>query len=74
MHFLNHKSNGKDVFISLKLDISKAYDCVEWHFIKHVMENMGFGHDWIIKIMMCINYVSFAVLINGEPSDVIQSS
>lgn len=30
MHFLNHKRQGKELFIFLELDISKAYGRVEW--------------------------------------------
>lgn len=43
MHYLNHKSERKDSFMSIKLDISKAFDRVEWGFIKKVMEKLGFN-------------------------------
>lgn len=57
--------------MSMKLDISKTYNRVEWHFIEQIIEKMGFDETWISKVMMCINSVSFRVLINGEPSDTI---
>lgn len=57
--------------MSLKLDINKAYDRVKLHFIEQVMKKMEFDETWIRKVMMCINLVSFGVLINGEPSDTI---
>lgn len=60
MHFLNQKRGGKENFMFLKLDISKAYDRVKWNFIEQAMIKIG--------------SVSFAVLINGELSIHIQPS
>ena len=65
MHFLNHKFAGKEGFMAAKLDMSKAFDRVEWCFIKGVMERMGFSTRWINLIMECITSVSYSVLING---------
>ena len=42
MHYLEHKKEGKDGFTAIKLDMSKAYDRLEWDFIKLVMIKMGF--------------------------------
>ena len=42
MHYLEHKKEGKDGFAAIKLDMSKAYDRLEWGFIKLVMIKMGF--------------------------------
>ena len=41
MHYLNHKDDEKENYMSIKLDMSKAFDKVEWNFIKEVMEKMG---------------------------------
>ncbi len=50
----------------LNLDMSKAYDRVEWGFIEAVLWGLGFIESWTKLIMMCINSVSYSVLINGE--------
>ena len=64
-HYLNHKTSGKDSFMTIKLDMSKAFDRVEWNFIKRVMERLGFNLRWISLIMQCITSVSYSVIING---------
>ena len=51
MHYLEHKKEGKENFMAVKLDMSKAYDRLEWGFIERVMEKMGFHEKWISLIM-----------------------
>ena len=38
LHYLKRKTQGKLGLIALKLDISKAYDRVEWDFLEKVMQ------------------------------------
>ena len=47
MHYLDHKKSGKDGFMAVKLDMSKAYNRVEWEFIERVMRRMGFHEKWV---------------------------
>ena len=51
--------------MTIKLDMSKTYDRVEWFFLENAMTKMGFDNKWIKLIMNCINFVSFSILING---------
>ena len=68
MHFLNHKNAGIDGFMTAKLDISKAFNRVEWGFIQGVMEKLGFNSRWVNLVMKCITSVSYLVIINGATS------
>ncbi|KAL6194442.1 hypothetical protein ACLB2K_035526 [Fragaria x ananassa] len=66
-HHLKRLYNAAHGFGALKLDMSKAYDRVEWDFLERVMQNMGFHNQWIKWIMDCLSTVSYSFILNGEP-------
>jgi hypothetical protein len=70
-HFMKNKKNGKEGYAAVKLDMSKAYDRVEWEFLERMMRRMGFAEKWIDIIMLCISSVRYQVKINGVLSDVV---
>ncbi|KAK0608384.1 hypothetical protein LWI29_029944 [Acer saccharum] len=67
MHALRSKVNGKKKgFMSIKLDMSKAYDKVEWCFVEGMMRRLGFFDKWIGLIMDCVSTVSYSFCLNGK--------
>ena len=65
LHYLKIKTQGKLGFTTLKLDMSKAYDRVEWVFLVKVMEHLGFPNQLVSLISSCMSTVSYYVLLNA---------
>jgi hypothetical protein len=70
-HHMHNKMRGVDGYAALKLDMSKAYDCVEWDFLRQMLIKLGFHHDWLNVAMKFVSTVSYRVKVNGELTDVI---
>jgi hypothetical protein len=52
--------------VALKLDISKAYDRIDWVYLKEVMLRLGFAPQWVRWILMCVETVDHSVLVNNN--------
>lgn len=55
---LMHKfqtSKGKKGFMAWKINLSKAYDRLNWNFIKYVITKVGLPPNLIHLIMACIS-------------------
>lgn len=61
-HYIRRKTQGKYGVAGLKVDISKAYDRLEWSFIENMLEKFGFNQVWINRIMVCVKSVSYSFL------------
>ena len=74
LHYMKSKRQGNIAHMALKLDISKAYDRMEWAYLKGLMLKMGFHQRWVDLIMAGILSASYFVLVNGVPLGFIKSS
>jgi hypothetical protein len=50
----------------LKLDLKKAFDCINWNLLHLVLLQCGFGLIITNWILGCISSATLAILINGE--------
>lgn len=64
-HYMKRHTQGKLGIAGLKIDISKAYDRLEWGFIRSMMEKFGFNMTWINRVMKLVQSVSYTFLQNG---------
>jgi len=58
--------------ILLKLDITKAFDSVNWSFLLEVLRKLGFGARWCDLLCGLLSTSSTQVLLNGSPGETIQ--
>lgn len=62
-HYLRKKTKGKKGYLGLKLDISKAYNRVEWSFLEKMMYKLGFLTRFITLVMKCVSSATLSVLV-----------
>ncbi|GJR69255.1 hypothetical protein Tco_0015320 [Tanacetum coccineum] len=51
---------------AFKVDIQKAYDTVDWDFLRKVLIGFGFHDRMVSWIMECVSTTSFSININGS--------
>ncbi|XP_022015014.1 uncharacterized protein LOC110914533 [Helianthus annuus] len=61
----NYHRNVGPPRCAFKVDIQKAYDTVDWRFLKSVLRGFGFNDNMVRWIMMCVSSTSFSVCVNG---------
>ena len=55
----------KGGFVAMKVDLQKAYDQVNWNFLRVLLLKFGFSDIFVNWIMQCVSTVSFSIIVNG---------
>lgn len=58
---------------SMMIDISKAFDYVQWSFLLNTLRAMGMPEKFILWIALCVTTASFSIQVNGELAGYFQS-
>ena len=66
MAFFFKKSPPTRNIMALKIDLSKAYDSLEWGFIRDTLYGFSFPNSLISLIMDCICSPAISLIWNGE--------
>ncbi|KAL0007229.1 hypothetical protein SO802_008731 [Lithocarpus litseifolius] len=61
------KKKGKVGYMAIKLDLEKAYDKLEWAFIRNMFLRINLPDNLIDLIMSCVTSDSTSILVNGAP-------
>lgn len=74
MEILHHISKSSSNPITLKLDLSKAFDRIEWNVLLYVLRRMQFPESFINIIHQCISTSHIAIKFNGTKSTYFKPS
>ncbi|KAL1200691.1 putative ribonuclease H protein [Cardamine amara subsp. amara] len=62
----NYHKDTVSARCAVKIDISKAFDSVQWHFLLSTLKVLGFPERFIHWLKLCFTTASFSVQVNGE--------
>lgn len=50
----------------MKINLEKAYDRLDWNFIRATLQDIGFNHNWNRNIMKCVETAWMTILWEGQ--------
>ena len=66
LNFMKRNRSKRNGFCALKLDMMKAYDRLEWDYLRAIMAKLGFAPAWVNSVMRMVCSVKFSVMFNGK--------
>lgn len=65
LRVMDRKCRGGNV--ALKLDISKAFDTIDWAFLKAVLKSFAFNERFLLMIQVILESAKFSKQVNVTP-------
>ncbi|XP_074342398.1 uncharacterized protein LOC141679917 [Apium graveolens] len=72
MHYMKRKVSGKAGWMALKLDMSKAYDRVEWNFLRAMLVKLGFDGKMVNLLLECVTSARYRINHAGKEFGLIE--
>ena len=66
IHHIQTMKTNSPAACAYKLDLSEAYDRVDWEFLEQALIKWGFSLEWISWIMACVKFVKYTIKFNGK--------
>lgn len=66
IHAMKNRRKGGKGDMALKIDISKAYDRVDWSYLEKILRKFGFVDQWIRWMMMFVKTVTYSIRVNED--------
>lgn len=73
-HSLRRRERGGRKHVAVKLDINKAYDRLDWDFLRETLTAVGFHRTWVNLVMTLVSTVTYQYKINGFILDPLSPS
>ena len=66
IHYMKRKTRGKVGNVALKIYISKAYDRVDWSYLRKILIQLGLDPNWMSLVMWFVSTAKFSICLNGD--------
>ncbi|XP_021719329.1 uncharacterized protein LOC110687001 [Chenopodium quinoa] len=73
-HTMKKRAKGRRGYAAMNLYMSKAFDRVEWDFLRRLLTKLGFAGAWVDTIMAFVSTVEYSFIINDEPMTTLTPS
>jgi hypothetical protein len=72
LHAIRSGNNRNKRFGAFKLDLTKAYDRVDWTYLEGLLQRLGFQSRWVQWVMEYVTNVKYSVRFNNVLLDSFQ--
>ncbi|XP_057444772.1 uncharacterized protein LOC130737018 [Lotus japonicus] len=68
LHFMRYLKRKKG-WLAIKVDLEKAYDRLDWNFLRDTLLEVGLEQQLCDLILNCVSLSSFQIMFNGSKTD-----